>query len=164
MMAVEGRTVTVPAEYADDFREAVIEEIAQQVEFNKKDRAELAEAIKYRKPEKTIEIDRADLALSTRLLIKDTRLLDLVSAAEGELSVPVERGDGDGTLSYAFETMARKVVGPRLTEALGFGPFVAESEDELRELTSRLMWAVEQAAALNETRRPDALRKTEDES
>jgi hypothetical protein len=143
---VKRATVTVPADYADDFRAAIIGELATTIGYAQEERKQLEQRTYERDP--LAAISTADLKSQMNLVARDARLLTMVGhEGVGDVEVDV---DEDGTLAHVFETMARGVVGPRLSAALDVGPIEADVAAEIVALTERLAWAINRAAECHE--------------
>jgi len=141
-------TMTIPAEYADDFRAAIVGELAQTIEHVQTERKRFEERTWRRDP--LADVSEADLSGAMRLVARDARLLAQIGH-EGIADLQVDIDD-EGTLAHVFETMARDVVGPRLTEALTVGPMEPEWTRELTPLIGRLSWAIDRAAECHAVR------------
>ncbi len=135
-------TLTVPGEYAEDFRLALVEEIAFQARAVKDNRAELVRRRFMR--EEPQPGDDADVRGALKLLRQDGELAAQVSMEA--LTEPFEvQVDDLATVQHAFETMVRSVVGPRLAEELDTSPLDTGQVERLRALMEELRWTVEQA-------------------
>ena len=141
-------TLTVPAEYAEDFRAALVYELAEEAGYVKNERKKLRKA-RYLDREHASD---DGLRMAMGLLERDVALCAQVGFLEdtGAIEIPVEGVRDDlGTLGHVCETVARKIIGPRLAEALDCGPFDEKAAVELRELMERLAWAIDRAAEVN---------------
>lgn len=122
-------TLKVPAEHVEAFRLAVLQEITM-------DAGALAE-----EPESHKGADD-ELRRMTEQVKEDAGVLAQVGVEEvGELEVSASAS----MLAHAVETIGRKIVGPRLANALDIGPWHGDHPDTLRELIGALSWALEQA-------------------
>jgi hypothetical protein len=145
--SADGRTsITIPAQYAEDFRAAITEEIALQAKFVRSDQKK---AIEW---EASGDDDRAagsreDARHGRYLLAGDAALLGRVGR-EGtdELQIRVTDADEAGMVAHALEVMARKIVGRRIKRSLSYSPIDGEAAPGLVELAARLMWTVERSA------------------
>lgn len=141
--------LTVPAEYVEDFRAAIVSEIdheAVQVESHRKKAAE------YEKRGRgaAAETQREDMRNSMDLLVRDAALLALPAHNDRDHRIEVlDQGDAE-TVAHVLETMAQKIVGPRLAEELGYGPMDGHAAVEVREAIARLSWTVDHAAELHD--------------
>jgi post-segregation antitoxin (ccd killing protein) len=142
--------ITVPMDYIEDFRAAIVEELAFETDAAKKHRKELAEA-RWREDAAAIVIAAGDLAGVMDYLHDLSSLLVDVYGDEIVFDAAALRMHRK-VLPYVFEAMARKVVGPRLSEeqALGVGPMDESwAADGLRPLVAQLSWAIDTAARLH---------------
>lgn len=135
----EAATLKVPARCIKAFQLAVLDEIATDVEAVARDLEE------RESPE--------DARASTRNVGADWRLLDQLGTEE---IIPVAvrggavevRSDAE-TLAHAAETMARKILGPKIAEELHTSPIDGELAVELHQLAEDLAWAIESARLLH---------------
>jgi hypothetical protein len=145
-MSSHSSHLIVPAEYAEDFRAAVVEEIANTARHAQEERAELEQRTYERDPR--ADLTAGDLAGVMLLLARDARVLvDVGHHGSGDIQVDI---DADGTLAHVFESMARDVIGPRLADALRVCPIEADYAAELTGLIGRLSWAIDQAAGCHD--------------
>lgn len=138
-------TLTVPAEYAEHFRAAMVEEIAFDAGMLQRERGRT----RCREDEPADKSNAADLRWMTDQLTGDAALFEQMGH-EGEIEV---RTADVGALAHACETMAEKVIGPEITHHLSYAPLDPEA---LRPLIDGLSWAVEKVAELT----PAALAQT----
>ncbi|HYH59585.1 MAG TPA: hypothetical protein VD790_10250 [Thermoleophilaceae bacterium] len=138
-----GVTLAVPAEFAEDFRAALVREIAfdvGQIEDDEKARAErLAGSVFAEKfNEEDVRYHRAqldaDMALAAQAGIADTGAIELT-----ETGAP-------GQLAHICEAMAQQVVQPQIARALEIAPL--DDATALRPMIASLTWAVENAESL----------------
>ena len=134
-------TLTVPAEYAEDFRTALAEEIASDAKSVQSDRRELEERMAYGGPH--VDIRRNDLRNAMQRLDRDIGLGALV-ALDGDGEIEIRNAD-PADLFHVCETMARQVVEPRLRRALEYGP---TDSDGARAQFAPLFWAINCAERL----------------
>ncbi len=146
-MADRTTTLTVPAKYADDFRAALVHELAGEARLAKKGRKEYLEAVVEERYGGK-KADDADWRGTLKMLDRDAELYRQAGyEGTGDIEISVE--DDLGVVAFACETVARKVVAPRLVDALGCGPFDEDYAVKLRELMERLTWAIDRAAEVN---------------
>ena len=138
-------TLTVPAEYAEDFRAALVHDLAEETGYVKKERKELLNVIEMRKD---TESQRDAHRTAMKMLDREVELFRQ-AGYEGAGDIEISMGDDQGVVAYAFETVARQIIGPRLADALHVGPIDQEWAAQLRELIERLTWAIDQAAEVN---------------
>lgn len=136
--------LTVPAKYADDFRAALAHELGDEAGYVKKERKEFLEALEWRE-----DANDGDLRGAMRMLTRDAELF-LQAGFEGTGDIEISIDDDVGAVPFAFETVARNVVGPQLVELLDCGPFDSAYAVKLRDLIDRLTWAIDQAVGANE--------------
>ncbi len=137
-------TLKVPGEYADDFRMAILEEIAfdtRMILGDKKERLERAGGEQLVRPELS-----ADLPDHRRQLLADAGLLEQAGEPGGR--DPVQLHGDLSAISHICETMARDVIRPRLDSALMTGPIEERDADVIHELTRRATWAADKASEL----------------
>ena len=134
-------TLTVPAEHAEDFRAALVEEVASDAQSVQNDRKELEERMAEGRTD--LDIRRADLRNAIQQLDRDIGLGVLVGLdGEGEIEI---RNADPADLFHVCETMARRVVEPRLRRALEYGPI---DSDGARAQLAPLSWAINRAEEL----------------
>lgn len=133
--------LTVPAEYADEFRHAVVQEIHRDTNYIEGHRSDLLKAAEERS---NLAVHAEDLRASMRQLERDVRLLETVGY-EGDGPIEIRTDDSD-TLAHALESMAQRVVGPLIQDAVEVTPIDVEHAATLRPLIERLSWAADQAA------------------
>ena len=138
-------TLTVPAEYAEDFRAALAHDIAEEAGYVERDRKKLLTVIENRKD---TEFQRNELRSTMKMLDRSAELFRQVGH-EDSGDIEISMGDDLGVVAYVFETVARKIIGPQLADALHVGPIDQEWAAQLRELIERLTWAIDQAAEVN---------------
>ena len=147
-------TVTIPAEYVEDFRAALVSEIRWEAQCILKDAdraAPDAATILKRLDEPDPEAVEAyaDVRGDARLMSHDVALFDQLAEAvicDGSVELDVEGPEALDAVPHVFEAMASKVVGPRLEAALGVGPMDRDWLPKIREQIERVSWAVERAA------------------
>jgi hypothetical protein len=134
-------TLTVPSEYVEDFRAAIVEELALDTGNVQELRAKV-----YDPYEQHAALAAQDLRGAIRFLAQDAALFDQLHAADGTLEP-----DSDAeTLAQTCETMARKIVGAELDRQLRFAPIDAAAAERLRDVMARLSWAIDNAARLHD--------------
>jgi len=138
-------TLKVPAEHVEDFRAALAHELGEEAGYVKKERRKYLEALDWKSEG---DASDADLRGTMKMLTRDAELF-LQAGFEGEGDIEINMEDDVGVVAYACETVARKIIGPQLVEALDCGPFDAEYAAKLRALINRLTWAIDQAAETN---------------
>jgi hypothetical protein len=141
--AARQATVTIPAEYVDDFRDAVVYEIADSTDAVETNRKAIRDAVDRREDgwRDTCEVDWRG---SVRLLAEDGVLLSQLEVAEPGQEFTARAVDV--TLSFACAAMARKVVAPRVRHLLRYSPLDEEIVGKLHEQIARLSWAIDSAA------------------
>lgn len=137
-------TLTVPAEYADDFRLALAYELREEATYVEKEHKDFLEEKVYRRE----DASDVDLRGAMKMLTRDAELF-IQAGFEGDGKIEISIQDDVGAVPFAFETVARKIVGPHLMEALDCGPFDAAYSDKLHDLINRLSWAIDRAAEAN---------------
>lgn len=136
-------TLTVPAEHAEHFRAAMVEEIAFDTRMLQGERENAARRAEN---ELAAKSNAADLRSMTDQLTRDAALLEQ-AGQDG----PIEIRTADvGGLAHVCEQMAQKVVGPQLARRLDYCPLDGEAVAELRPLLATLGWALERAAELHD--------------
>ena len=139
-------TLTVPAEHAEDFRTAMLEEIAFDVDWVQGHRKSLDEARAYETDR--IDVSQADLLAAARELEHDARLFSQVGGAgEGAFEI---RTDNAAALAHMCETLASKVLAPKLARAVNTSPIDSDWAPTIRALIASLSWAVDHAAELHD--------------
>lgn len=146
MSTSSGYTLTVPDEYAVDFRMALIEEMALDIVHLRDHRKDLFEWLE-RNYDKDPEGADDDLRATTGLLVRDIVLAGHVDLA-GDGAIEIQTDDVE-TLAHACETMVRTVVGPRFADNLGYSPIDEKLAEMLYPLIDSLKWAIDQAAGLH---------------
>lgn len=145
-------SVTIPTEYVENFRAALVYEIRWEAECIIKDAEEATPdeaTILKRLDEPAPAVSYADVRMDAKLMYYDVTVFDQLSDVvprNGAVQVLVEVPEALDTLAHAFESMARQVAGPRLKEALGVGPIDRGWLPKIREQMERVSWAVERAA------------------
>jgi hypothetical protein len=147
-------SVTIPAEYVQDFRAAVVSEIRWEAECIVKDAAkatpdEFAILKRLDEPEPAdVAVSYADVRNDARLMGHDVALFDQLEdvQADSDAELHLEGLAAMESLAHVFEAMARNVVGPRLAEALGVGPIDAGWLPKINGQIERVSWAAERAA------------------
>jgi hypothetical protein len=114
--------MTIPADYVEDVRTALIEEIEEDGNFLQTSQ----------------EQDRTDTA---RLLRNDVRLLDQLLDASGQTKVSAE----PDTLAEVLQAIVR-VLSSRLVAECEYSPITMAA---VLDLASRLRWAAQESAALD---------------
>lgn len=138
-------TLTVPAEYVEDFCVALAAEMTEEASILMKDRASAEEARQWRRETAVIEARQADFEGAMDLLALDAAMYLTASRTPKGEPAQLAMVDNHGSVAFACEQFARKVVGPRLTELISSGPIDA---DAVREQINRLTWAIEKSAEL----------------
>ena len=134
-------TLTVPAEFAEEFRAAVVREIAFDVRQIEDDQAQLVEC----KAGTVFEgrYNAADARLHLSQLAADAALagkVDLEASGAVELTAPAEQ------LAHVCELMAQEIIRPRISRALDVCP--VDNGEALRPMIAALSWAVDNAERL----------------
>lgn len=147
-------TIEVPAGYAEDFRDAVLVEIRTDAEriaeavdeeqrtiFTDRDKAEQARWRDEEPPEGR-GYNGGDIVGSVGS-VRDSYAL-LAPAVAEEASI-----EGDtATLMHTFETMADKILAPKLAQAVNVSPINAGQAEAITHLTDEIGWAVGESARL----------------
>lgn len=138
-----GVALTIPGEYMDDFRDAVVFEIADGTNAVETNRKAIRDAADLRKDawQATCEVD---WRCSVRLLAQDGVLLDQLEGAEPDQEFKASADDA--TLAHACHAMARKVIAPRVRHLLDYSPISEDVLTDLREQLARLSWAIDNSA------------------
>jgi hypothetical protein len=141
-----GVTLTIPAEYVDDFRDAVVFEIADGTDAVETNRKAIRDAADRRQDawRSTCEVDWRS---SVRLLAEDGVLLNQLEAAEPGQEFTASADDV--TLAHACAAMAEKVVGRRVKDLLIYRPIDENVATELRVQLARLSWAIDNSTRLS---------------
>lgn len=138
-------TLTVPAEHAERFRAAIVEEIDIDTEWIKGRRGDMVEAMVYESDR--VAIHRVDMRCAMEALERDAATLQPIDlAGEGPVTIRTDDPEVIADLAHVCETMARTVVGDELHDQLQLGPM--EDPERLRPLIASLSWAVERAGEL----------------
>src|SRR4051794_35008437 len=118
----EGATLTIPAAYLDDFRDALVHEIADGADAVFTARKRATDAADTRG---NLDVGRdEDWRSAVRLVAQDGALLhQLEAATPGEDFTATA---DEATLAHACGAMARKVVSPRIERQLRFFPLDAK--------------------------------------
>ncbi|MGI8661492.1 MAG: hypothetical protein ACR2LH_10800 [Thermoleophilaceae bacterium] len=136
-------TLTVPAEHAEHFRAAMVEEIAFDTRMLQGEREN---APRRAANELAAKSNAADLRSMTDQLICDAGLLEQMGD-DG----PIEFRTADvGGLAHVCEQMAQKVIAPQLARRLDYVPLDGEALAELRPLLAALAWVLDRAAELHD--------------
>lgn len=156
--------VHIPAEYVEDFRAAVVDEIrweanciVEDVRKSTPDEGAILDALEQDAEEtqardalakRDAAVRFADVRSDVGLMAHDVALFDQLEEAPagGDVELRAEGLGAMESLPHVFEAMARKVVGPRLQEALEVGPMDLDWLPKIREPVERLTWAVDRAA------------------
>ncbi len=137
-------TLQVPAEHVEDFRAALAYELGQEAGYVADERKKFCEALAWGRE----NASDGDLRGAMKLLTRDAEMF-VQAGFEGTGPIEISMEDEGGVVAFACETVARKIVGPQLAEALDCGPFDSDYAPKLRELVDRLTWAIDQAEAVN---------------
>ncbi len=148
-IAAEGTAdvaLTVPAEYVEDFRAAMLEEIATDTRWVKSQWKALAAATERGAATDAV---RADLSGSKRHLAQDVELL-AQAGLDGDGAIEISDSCDTSTIAHVCETMARDIVGAQLHDALACSPIAVEEAPGLRRLVEELGWAIARAEEFGE--------------
>ena len=126
-------TLTVPAEYVEDFCVALAVEMTEEASILVKERASTKEAREWRRETSVIEARQSDFEGAMGLLAADAAMYLAVSRTPKGEPAQLAMLDNQGSVAFACEQFARKVVGPRLAELLESGPINADALPEIRE-------------------------------
>jgi hypothetical protein len=139
-------SLTALAAIAEDFRAAIVEEIALQSMFVRSDRMRAVELEVFRDDAKAAS-RREDMRHNMSLLAGDTVRLERIGPeGTGELRITVANHEEAGAVAATLETMARKVVGRRIKRSLTYSPIDEKAAPWLVELAERRTWTVGAAA------------------
>jgi len=138
----EVANLTVPAEYVEDIRAALVSEIKFEAD-------RIADHAMPGRFEEQAEVRFADVRNDVRLMGHDVALFDQLDGVEGDATLTVEGQEALDSLPHAFEAMAR-LIAPRLAEELDCTPLDQEAASKIRALTDRLARAVDRAADYHE--------------
>jgi hypothetical protein len=121
------KTITVPADYLEDVRSALVAEINSDADMLRANQAE-------------VESGPEDRDCAVRLLHNDLQALDQLLSASTDTEITMERE----TLFHTLEAMCRLLT-KRLAEEMEYGPL-----DMLNvlALVARMEWAAKQAMAI----------------
>lgn len=137
-------TLTVPEQFAEDFRAAIVREIAfdvRSIEDDQKARGEQLTGSAFAK-----KLNAADVRLHLEQLTADMAIAAQARLTE-EGCVEVTSPEA-GMLAHVCENMAQEVVGPQIAAALEVGPLDEGVANTLRPMVASLMWAVDNAERL----------------
>jgi hypothetical protein len=114
--------LSVLAAYAEDFRAAIVKEIALQSMVVRSDRMRAGELEVFRDDGKAAS-RREDVRQGMGLLAGDAVLLERIGPeGTGELRITVANHEEASAVAAALETMARKIVGRRIKRSLSYSP------------------------------------------
>jgi hypothetical protein len=136
-------TLKVPAEYVEDLRLATAVELGQDADWVKSASGELV-----RRSTPWEAADLADVDASARSLAQGVEVLGQLCDA-GIWRSRAIRGE-PSSLAHILETLADKILSPRLNSETITTPYDAEAVEKVRELTAELGWAVGESARLHE--------------
>jgi hypothetical protein len=125
--------ITIPAEYLEDVRSALVSEINQDSDALQVNQATLLE--------KNGELNREDRDASVRWLRNDLQLLDQLLDGSEARKVTADRD----ALTEVLQAMVRVLAG-RLTDVCQYGPVPL---GDVVELSARLRWAANKAIRLH---------------
>jgi len=146
--------IEVPAEYAEDFRDAVLIEIARDAGYIKEaaeteqrlileNRQAAAEArMRDHAPPEPRCTDTGDIDGSVSNVCNSWALLGPAWRGEPKIEAMAE------VLMHVFETLADKILAPRLGEVVNVSPIDAEQAQEVTRVTDEIGWAVGESARL----------------
>lgn len=130
-------TLTVPLEYVERFRQALVYEI------NLDATADAITPAGMQHEHRSRRLVNADLRAAASTVAGD---LDLLAQVPDEPDGPVcLRTDEPDALAHACEAMARVVVGPRLAELVGMGPFEDDLAAQIADAAEAVKWATANA-------------------
>lgn len=133
-----GITIQVPREHVEHFQLGAAEEIG----FD-------ACSLTHDWGERIEELEKAATDPRQRTQFDYLRgnmaVIESLAARNGHSGPCGVREDAE-VLAHVAESMARKVIGPKLAEALEVGPIDREQASDLRNLIDALGWAVDRAA------------------
>ena len=140
----EPAAVTIPADYLEDMRTAVIAEITSVSAWVETGQKSVLD-------DGSTTVSREDRAGAVRDLREDMGLLDQILEASGDTKV-----SGDvSTLSHALQAVVREF-NSRLVDVCGYGPLPM---GDVIELSARLRWAADEAIRIDPDLAGDATRK-----
>ena len=150
-------TLEVPAEHVVAWRDAVLVEmrndamaLVENVESLQQeileDRTRIENArLRKEQTDPPKQADLGDVAWPSKTLLQDFDILeDSFTVAAGTLEVT---GATDA-LAHVCETMASKIVPPKITEATWTSPYSEEVENEIAGVVGALTWATTEASRL----------------
>jgi hypothetical protein len=128
--------VKIPADYLEDVRSALVDEIEEDSAALTVDQAAVVGSpdVLHREPR------QSDRNCAARILGRDMQLLSLLLDATGDTTVTA----GRDTIVDALQATVR-VLNRRLARACGYGPLPM---GEVVELSTRLRWAADEAIRL----------------
>ena len=126
----QSAAIVIPADYLEDVRSALVQELANDVDALRTNQTDLA----------TGKWGPEDRDASLRLLSRDVAALGRVAAAAEATELVAERQ----TLFHALEALCRLLT-DRLIERMGYGPV---DMGAVLDLTARLRWAAGEAARI----------------
>jgi hypothetical protein len=126
--------ITIPADYLEDVRSAIIEEVTQDIGAVRSDHEEVLEAI----GEDRTANRRSDRVAAVRILREDMRLLDDLVDADCDTTVSGSRD----AIGHVLQATVR-VLSSRLADVCVYAPIDTAA---VLELTGRLRWAAEETA------------------
>jgi hypothetical protein len=129
-------TITIPAEYMDDFRSAVVREIEHDAEWVRGQHKEKVDAIDSGDQE-LVELRRRDEAGAIRSLQEDVNLLLQLPDVDGDVTVSAEQS----ALRHVLDEMGGQLAA-RITRLYKYGPALVEQVPALLE---SLRWSAVQA-------------------
>jgi hypothetical protein len=118
--------ITIPADYLEDCRSALLEEIASD-----------SHALRSASPN--------DQRSSAVILSRSTRLLDPLLKATGDTKLTSEHAITSSPLVHMLEAMIRSLL-PRLSNAARYGPMPM---GDVADLAAKLRWAAEEAIRID---------------
>lgn len=150
-------TLTVPAKHIEAWRDAVLVELrndakglvdniesAQRTVMEDRSKVERALVIEKKVIEPT-PVDLSDVLWPRKAMRQEYEILEASFAdVSGDLEVP---GDTEA-LAHICETMASKIVPPKISEATWTSPYSDEVEGEISTVVEALTWAAREASRL----------------
>lgn len=139
-------TLKVPAEYVEDLRSAAVAEIGMDASWVVSSHEEL-ERHRLKPDHVDKAIDLADVRGASRSVGEVLDIADQLFERATARTLEV-RGE-TSALAHMAETMADKVIAPRIAEETNTSPYNDEAVENIGALTTALGWATGEAARLH---------------
>jgi len=132
-------TLTVPGECVEFFRLGILSEIETDCGALIDNAQEMAASA----PEAT---DDVDVQNTGRFIVSGLAILSQLQGASEANEVHLVEVGNSGVFEHALGATARDVIGPRLSDQLGYGPMNLDVAERIDPLMRALDWAVDMAA------------------